>query len=533
MPLVECEVFSPRRVGLWEAGRRGSMSWPTPGSSTSTRYVAPTCLIQSLLTAHSQSGTRIGKIALLGAQIGSQRAQSTTDDSYRHAFLIRTREKGESVDHILCAESDSERDAWVESLTCHISGSPDATAATLAAEPADAPRATKHQPDQATRDPMGRLSPDGSSPMMDASPVARLAATPGGKPEPSPRQASLGNERDHAQSPEAPTGRPIISGPMNGAPITGKVKMPMPEEKRAKFRSAFWGFGSKPSSGESETAFPTFPVADPVLSKGTHGGSGAVHPLLAPAPRPIFGVSLQEAVSVAKVRDDLELPAIVFRTIEFVESRQGLQEEGLYRLSGSSAVIKGLKDRFNVEGDVNLLETKEHLDVHAVTGLLKLFLRELATPIIPHALQQEFVNAAGARSISRCRTASSLRDPDLPQRSDRATALGRICTRLPLPNYTLLRFLSAHLIHVVENESINRMTVRNISIVFSPTLAMPVALFSLFLTEFDGVFEAEEGEQGTSQSDKRKSRNSILYPARFLEAGPRGELLTTSSVARR
>lgn len=117
--------------------------------------------------------------------------------------------------------------------------------------------------------------------------------------------------------------------------------------------------------------------------------------MLAPAPRPIFGVSLQEAVSVARIRDDLELPAIVFRTIEYLETKQALTEEGLYRLSGSSAVVKSLKDRFNMDGNVNLLEMKEHLDVHAVAGLLKLWLRELSTPLIPVSARQDFLKACG------------------------------------------------------------------------------------------------------------------------------------------
>lgn len=41
------------------------------------------------------------------------------------------------------------------------------------------------------------------------------------------------------------------------------------------------------------------------------------------------------------------LPSIVFRCIDFLEKKHAEQEEGIYRLSGSSAVIKALKDRFN------------------------------------------------------------------------------------------------------------------------------------------------------------------------------------------
>lgn len=72
---------------------------------------------------------------------------------------------------------------------------------------------------------------------------------------------------------------------------------------------------------------------------------------------------------------------------------------------------------------------------------------------------------------------------DLAQRKDKVNELGSLVSQLPVANYTLLRFLAAHLSHVVDNEHINKMSLRNIGIVFSPTLAVPATLFNLFLTE--------------------------------------------------
>lgn len=56
---------------------------------------------------------------------------------------------------------------------------------------------------------------------------------------------------------------------------------------------------------------------------------------------------LQEAVEIARVREDSDLPAVVFRCVQYLSSVKAENEEGIYRLSGSSAVIKALKDRFN------------------------------------------------------------------------------------------------------------------------------------------------------------------------------------------
>lgn len=91
-----------------------------------------------------------------------------------------------------------------------------------------------------------------------------------------------------------------------------------------------------------------------------------------PSPlNPVFGVPLKEAVSISRVREGLELPAVVFRCIEFLDAHDAKYEEvsvcsllffelcrrgdseyytmiqGIFRLSGSTMVIRNLKDRFN------------------------------------------------------------------------------------------------------------------------------------------------------------------------------------------
>lgn len=52
----------------------------------------------------------------------------------------------------------------------------------------------------------------------------------------------------------------------------------------------------------------------------------------------------------------------------------------------------------------------------------------------------------------------------------------------------LLRALSLFLIEIVNNSDVNKMTVRNVGIVFAPTLNIPAPVFSMFLTDFDSIF---------------------------------------------
>lgn len=60
--------------------------------------------------------------------------------------------------------------------------------------------------------------------------------------------------------------------------------------------------------------------------------------------RAVFGVPLEESLAVSQIAN---LPSIVFRCIQYLEANKADQEEGIYRLSGSSALIKNLKDKFN------------------------------------------------------------------------------------------------------------------------------------------------------------------------------------------
>ena len=64
-------------------------------------------------------------------------------------------------------------------------------------------------------------------------------------------------------------------------------------------------------------------------------------------------MSLEESLEVAQIAS---LPAVIFRCIQYLEAKKADHEEGIYRLSGSSAVIKNLKDRFN-SGTPSLLPT--------------------------------------------------------------------------------------------------------------------------------------------------------------------------------
>uniref|UniRef100_A0A4W5KPP1 Rho-GAP domain-containing protein n=1 Tax=Hucho hucho TaxID=62062 RepID=A0A4W5KPP1_9TELE len=113
-------------------------------------------------------------------------------------------------------------------------------------------------------------------------------------------------------------------------------------------------------------------------------------PSLAPAQQqsifcmPIGAVAQQEGVLV---------PHVVRCCVEEVE-RRGMEEVGIYRLSAATSDMNNLKTAFNT----NLREAVSRLrcvDVNAVSGILKLYFRELPEPLIPTELFQSFTKALG------------------------------------------------------------------------------------------------------------------------------------------
>ncbi|BGP28341.1 Rho GTPase activating protein [Rhodotorula toruloides] len=530
----------------------------TPGS-TLTYYDAP-------------GGNKHGEIPLHSATIGRQSSRSADpgEDAYLHAFLIRTKdEKEQEADHILCAENDDIRDAWVVALTTlrpkggsakanggekekergpTSSGSAPPIPTVVSPEPEPSTGKERRrsgsgpssvggtEQQNAVQDPRtlsarsaGDLPPSYSlpsnldafargMPALDAAsnrgigtipedgPVTRepsssrtgptkLQAPPSRRPAAQNERPLSPDRRGDAQQPPATPSQQHatkysasdVSGPMNAVPLPSGYDFKKIERQK-KTKSSFWNFASRNSS-----------------DKGSPGQSAA-----APA-RPVFGVPLKEAVAISRIRPGLELPAIVYRCVEYLEAKNAEHEEGIFRLSGSANVIRLLKDRFNAEGDVNLLQSTEYYDPHAIAGLLKQYLRELPVHLLTRELHGDF-----------------LRVIDLRNRRDRVNALGKLVAQLPIEEYTLFRFFFAHLCLIAQNAETSKMNLRNLGIVFSPTLAIPAPLFSLFLSEFDLVF-AVESETGTAkpitledettedttvpQERRTTNRNSQIYEA--------------------
>ncbi|CAG9102726.1 unnamed protein product [Plutella xylostella] len=111
-----------------------------------------------------------------------------------------------------------------------------------------------------------------------------------------------------------------------------------------------------------------------------------------PAAKPgaLFGAKIHH---VAK-REKRNIPFVISACVREVE-RRGILEVGVYRVSGSASDLNRLKKSF----ETNAYEAEQLLkevDIHSVTGVLKLYLRELPEALFTDALYPELIRAWGA-----------------------------------------------------------------------------------------------------------------------------------------
>ncbi len=223
---------------------------------------------------------------------------------------------------------------------------------------------------------------------------------------------------------------------------------------------------------------PRFPLPKMPLPSSDDGSVSSAQAGNSAPVRQVFGASLDEAVRFhAPVDVRVPLPAIVYRCIQYLDAKDAILEEGIFRLSGSSVVIRQLQERFNSQSDVNLLEDEQYHDIHAVAALLKLYLRELPTDILTHDLRVEISSAM-----------------EITDHREKIAAVGVLVQRLPQANATLLKYLIAFLIKISKHSDVNRMTTRNIGIVFAPTLNIPAPVFTMFLLNYEGIFGINPAE---------------------------------------
>ncbi|KAG2467686.1 ABR protein, partial [Polypterus senegalus] len=164
----------------------------------------------------------------------------------------------------------------------------------------------------------------------------------------------------------------------------------------------------------------------------------------------VFGVLL----GITAEREGVLVPNIVRYCVEEID-RRGLEEVGIYRISGIATEIQALRTAFNtnLQDAITRLKT---VDVNAVSGTLKLYFRELPEPLIPPEFFQPL-----ARGL------------EIADKEKKEYSMIELLQEIPDANRNTFLFLVQHLKRVSEKKDVNKMTIHNLATVFGPSLLRP------------------------------------------------------------
>ncbi|KAL6938053.1 hypothetical protein ACO0RG_004584 [Hanseniaspora osmophila] len=232
------------------------------------------------------------------------------------------------------------------------------------------------------------------------------------------------------------------------------------------------GYGMAPVNEDAQAA--TYSTLDPskspissVVSNFTNDNQNNLHPNDRPLSHVETNVTLPPGLNknfktfgvplgtLLEFEQDL-VPAVVRQCI-YVIDKYGLDIEGIYRKSPSVVDVNKLKEEIDTDpANISMiLPPKNYTEqnIHLVASLLKTFFSSLPEPFFPQELSPDL------------KTCLSIEDP-----TTRKNYMHGIVYKLPDGQYWTLRSLIFHLKRVVQHEQDNRMSLKNLSIVWGPTL---------------------------------------------------------------
>ncbi|KAI8878405.1 RhoGAP-domain-containing protein [Backusella circina FSU 941] len=161
----------------------------------------------------------------------------------------------------------------------------------------------------------------------------------------------------------------------------------------------------------------------------------------------VFGVSLDQLAEVSP-----EVVPDILRICTGVVEEYGLRSTGLYRVPGTNSRVQKIKQKFEL-GDPNPISEEDLADINNITGVIKLWLRELPDALLPSASYYQFIEAA------------KIQNPH-----DRVIELHTIINELSDAHYATLKFFMRHLYQVQSLQLHNKMTSANLALIFGLTL---------------------------------------------------------------
>ncbi|VDP33233.1 unnamed protein product [Soboliphyme baturini] len=183
-------------------------------------------------------------------------------------------------------------------------------------------------------------------------------------------------------------------------------------------------------------------------------------------------------------------------------------------MSGISSSVEHLYQEFMQDCHGVFLRPEEH-NVHQVACVLRKFFSMLSEPVVPSSICDKLLEASY-----------------LKRDADRLERYQKLLQQLPRINYVTLRKMIHHFKAVTQRSSTNKMTVQNISCIYTPTLfSVPqssgqllnfddtIQLFTImadFINSYDKLFCVTEAEAKIDQ-DITTARELLANPARSVK----------------
>ncbi|XP_066232782.1 rho GTPase-activating protein SYDE2 isoform X1 [Saccopteryx leptura] len=174
----------------------------------------------------------------------------------------------------------------------------------------------------------------------------------------------------------------------------------------------------------------------------------------------MFGVDIRKVVE--KENTGLMVPLLIQKCIMEIVKR-GCQVVGLYRLCGSAAVKKELREAFERDSKAVVLCENQYPDINVITGVLKDYLRELPSPLITKQLYEAVLDAM-AKNPLKMSSSGCENDP-----SDSKYTVDLLDCLHDVEKATL-KMLLDHLKLVASYHEVNKMTCQNLAVCFGPVL---------------------------------------------------------------
>ncbi|EGG03813.1 uncharacterized protein MELLADRAFT_28385, partial [Melampsora larici-populina 98AG31] len=146
------------------------------------------------------------------------------------------------------------------------------------------------------------------------------------------------------------------------------------------------------------------------------------------------------------------VPLLVRICIDEIEHR-GIKLEGIYRVSGKMQNVTQLVHEIEKDEDAFRFDPERH-DPYTIAGVLKLYLRQLPTPLFNFPLQERVIFSKNLEEHLQ----------------NGFSVLSKKIRKLPPAHQATLKLVCEHLFRVSQHSDENKMTSSNLGLVFAPAI---------------------------------------------------------------